>query len=154
MVGARGFEPPTSRSRTVRATRLRYAPNGPAHYTGIRGSRLPGVLSHELHELALPALPRARLAARALHDGEHLVLGAADGQHQAPALDELLHQRRPHRRPARGALDATEGRFVRPADRPVADTDPDVGHAQRLERGPRALGPAPQPVGRAHAARA
>src|SRR4051812_17005964 len=26
MVGARGFEPPTSRSRTVRATRLRYAP--------------------------------------------------------------------------------------------------------------------------------
>jgi hypothetical protein len=28
MVGARGFEPPTSRSRTVRATELRYAPNG------------------------------------------------------------------------------------------------------------------------------
>ncbi len=27
VVGARGFEPPTSRSRTVRATRLRYAPN-------------------------------------------------------------------------------------------------------------------------------
>src|SRR5688500_8047974 len=26
LVGARGFEPPTSRSRTVRATRLRYAP--------------------------------------------------------------------------------------------------------------------------------
>ena len=26
MVGARGFEPPTSRSRTVRATKLRYAP--------------------------------------------------------------------------------------------------------------------------------
>jgi hypothetical protein len=26
VVGARGFEPPTSRSRTVRATRLRYAP--------------------------------------------------------------------------------------------------------------------------------
>src|SRR5437762_8881449 len=118
MVGARGFEPPTSRSRTVRATRLRYAPNGPAHYTGIRGSRLPGVLSHELHELALPALPRARLAARALHDGEHLVLGAADGQDQAPALDELLHQRRRHRRPARGDQDAIEGRLVRPAERP------------------------------------
>src|SRR5438132_844065 len=94
MVGARGFEPPTSRSRTVRATRLRYAPNGPAHYTGIRGSRLPGVLSHELHEFALAALPRARLAARALHDGEYLVLGAADGQHQAPAVGELLHQPR------------------------------------------------------------
>ena len=26
MVGARGFEPPASRSRTVRATRLRHAP--------------------------------------------------------------------------------------------------------------------------------
>jgi hypothetical protein len=26
LVGARGFEPPTSRSRTVRATKLRYAP--------------------------------------------------------------------------------------------------------------------------------
>ncbi len=26
MVGARGFEPPTSASRTLRATRLRYAP--------------------------------------------------------------------------------------------------------------------------------
>ena len=26
LVGARGFEPPTSRSRTVRAAKLRYAP--------------------------------------------------------------------------------------------------------------------------------
>ena len=26
LVGARGFEPPTSRTRTVRATKLRYAP--------------------------------------------------------------------------------------------------------------------------------
>ncbi len=26
LVGARGFEPPTSASRTLRATRLRYAP--------------------------------------------------------------------------------------------------------------------------------
>src|SRR2546426_11047911 len=133
VVGARGFEPPTSRSRTVRATRLRYAPNGPAHYTGIRGSRLPGVLSHELHELALPALPRARLAARALHDGEHLVLGAADGQHQAPILGELLHQRRRHRGPARGDQDAIEGCLVPPAERPVADADPAVGYAERLE---------------------
>jgi hypothetical protein len=27
LVGARGFEPPTSRSRTVRSTRLSHAPN-------------------------------------------------------------------------------------------------------------------------------
>src|SRR5437667_1361565 len=33
LVGARGFEPPTSRSRTVRATRLRYAPTRPAYCT-------------------------------------------------------------------------------------------------------------------------
>ena len=29
MVGARGFEPPTLRSRTVRATKLRHAPSCP-----------------------------------------------------------------------------------------------------------------------------
>ena len=30
LVGARGFEPPTSSSRTTRATKLRYAPTDPA----------------------------------------------------------------------------------------------------------------------------
>src|SRR3989449_11668776 len=35
LVGARGFEPPTSRSRTVRATRLRYAPTRPDHCTQV-----------------------------------------------------------------------------------------------------------------------
>ena len=29
LVGARGFEPPTSSSRTTRATKLRYAPTDP-----------------------------------------------------------------------------------------------------------------------------
>ena len=33
MVGARGFEPPTLRSRTVRATKLRYAPI--AYFTAV-----------------------------------------------------------------------------------------------------------------------
>ena len=32
MVGASGFEPPTSRSRTVRSTKLSYAPTGAAAY--------------------------------------------------------------------------------------------------------------------------
>ena len=34
MVGARGFEPPTSSSRTTRATKLRYAPTDPAPREG------------------------------------------------------------------------------------------------------------------------
>src|SRR5256885_7513790 len=42
MVGARGFEPPTSRSRTVRATRLRYAPTRPAYCTAGPRTRGPG----------------------------------------------------------------------------------------------------------------
>src|SRR5512136_956544 len=34
-VGARGFEPPTPRSRTVCATRLRYAPDVPAEHLAL-----------------------------------------------------------------------------------------------------------------------
>src|SRR5687768_9114202 len=80
VVGARGFEPPTSRSRTVRATRLRYAPIRPAYCTYL-ASGVPGVLSHELHELALAACLRTDVTADTLHDREHLVVRAADGQH-------------------------------------------------------------------------
>ena len=36
MVGARGFEPPTSSSRTMRATKLRHAPTEGARMTGLR----------------------------------------------------------------------------------------------------------------------
>jgi hypothetical protein len=36
VVGARGFEPPTLRSRTVRATKLRYAPSKDANANAIR----------------------------------------------------------------------------------------------------------------------
>ena len=36
MVGARGFEPPTSSSRTMRATKLRHAPTEEARMTGLR----------------------------------------------------------------------------------------------------------------------
>src|SRR5437879_8229721 len=87
MVGARGFEPPTSRSRTVRATRLRYAPTRPAHCTG--SSNLPGVLSHQLHELALAAQARLHPAADLLHDGQRLVHAVADGHDPAAALAGL-----------------------------------------------------------------
>src|SRR2546422_365029 len=92
MVGARGFEPPTSRSRTVRATRLRYAPTRRAHCT--ESSDLPGVLSHELHELALAAEARLHFAADLLHHGQRLVHGVTDRHHHTPALEELRHE--PH----------------------------------------------------------
>src|SRR5437879_13306401 len=88
MVGARGFEPPTSRSRTVRATRLRYAPTRRAHCT--ESSGLPGVLSHELDELALAAEARLHCAADLLDDGQRLVHGVADRSDHAPALGPLL----------------------------------------------------------------
>src|SRR5664279_2095613 len=47
MVGARGFEPPTSSSRTMRATKLRHAPTegarstGPTEYTAGHATRRP-----------------------------------------------------------------------------------------------------------------
>src|SRR5262249_21673710 len=42
LVGARGFEPPTSRSRTVRSTKLSYAPTGEcAGHTADEGGRIP-----------------------------------------------------------------------------------------------------------------
>src|SRR5881628_2915828 len=93
MVGARGFEPPTSRSRTVRATRLRYAPNDRLIVHEPR-SRLPCVLSHELHEFALAVLTLADLAVDVVDHGQHLVVGAADGQHHAAPIRELLDERR------------------------------------------------------------
>jgi DNA invertase Pin-like site-specific DNA recombinase len=41
MVGARGFEPPTSSSRTMRATKLRHAPTEGAHWTGLSDDSAP-----------------------------------------------------------------------------------------------------------------
>src|SRR3989442_5908093 len=95
LVGARGFEPPTSRSRTVRATRLRYAPTRPAYCTQA-GSRLPRVLSDEFDELALAALARLHLPTDLLDQRQHLVHGVADRHHHSPALGELLEERRWH----------------------------------------------------------
>src|SRR5262245_34728478 len=119
MVGARGFEPPTSRSRTVRATRLRYAPTRPAHCTG--SSCLPGVLSHQLHELALAARARLHLAVNLLDDRQHLVDGVADRHDHATALAELLEERGRDRRPASRDQYPIERRLVRPAEGATAD---------------------------------
>lgn len=41
MVGARGFEPPTSRSRTERSTRLSHAPRVAFKCSELSGGRLP-----------------------------------------------------------------------------------------------------------------
>jgi hypothetical protein len=40
MVGASGFEPPTSRSRTVRSTKLSHAPTGLSYICGRNNQRL------------------------------------------------------------------------------------------------------------------
>src|SRR2546422_11693048 len=119
MVGARGFEPPTSRSRTVRATRLRYAPTRRAHCT--ESSGLPGVLSHELDELALAAEARLHCAADLLDDGQRLVHGVADRHDHAPALAELLEERRWHPPTAGRPQEHIERRRLRPAERSAAD---------------------------------
>src|SRR5688572_13945907 len=77
LVGARGFEPPTSRSRTVRATRLRYAPIRRGHCTA-GDSGLPCVLPHQPYELAVPVRPRPHLSAHVLDDRERLAFHVAD----------------------------------------------------------------------------
>src|SRR3982751_6177646 len=134
VVGARGFEPPTSRSRTVRATRLRYPPIRPAYFTYL-ASGVPGVLSHQLHELAVAGRLRANLGADALHDGEDLIFRAPDGQHHPPAVGQLRDQGRRDRRAAGRDENAVERRLVRPAEGAVAHADPDVVDAERLESG-------------------
>src|SRR5213593_4936029 len=90
VVGARGFEPPTSRSRTVRATRLRYAPHRPDHCTE---SRLPRILAHKRNEHAVAECARAHLAAHALHQREDLPFGVAERQHHSPTFGQLLEER-------------------------------------------------------------
>src|SRR5438445_12830445 len=71
LVGARGFEPPTSRSRTVRATRLRYAPTRPAYCTQA-GSRLPRVLSIEFAEDAIGTLTFLQCPTDVIYQDLHL----------------------------------------------------------------------------------
>src|SRR2546426_2286397 len=147
LVGARGFEPPTSRSRTVRATRLRYAPTRRAHCTG--SSRLPGVLSDQLHELALATRTRLHFTPDLLHDGQRLVLGVPDGHHHASTLRELLEERRGDRGAAGRDQYPIERRFVGPAERAAADPDPHVVVAETLEERTRPLGQARQSFDRA-----
>src|SRR5262245_192550 len=151
MVGARGFEPPTSRSRTVRATRLRYAPTRPAHCTG--SSCLPGVLSHQLHELALAARARFHLAVNLLDDGQYLIHGVADRHHHAAALGELLEERARDRWPAGRDQYPIERRLVGPAEGAAAHSHPDVVVAEPLEERAGALGQPRQTLDRADAPR-
>src|SRR2546426_5806035 len=138
LVGARGFEPPTSRSRTVRATRLRYAPTRPAYCTQA-GSRLPRVLSDEFDELALAALARLHLPTDLLDQRQHLVHGVADRHHHSPVLGELLEERRGHRAAAGGDQDPGGRRLLPPPQRPPAHPDPHLRVAELAEEGPGTL---------------
>src|SRR3989442_8353106 len=149
VVGARGFEPPTSRSRTVRATRLRYAPHRPDYCTE---SRLPRILAHQGDEHAVAECARAHLAADALHQRQDLPVGVADGQHHAPAIGELLEERWRDAAAAGRDEDAIERGLVRPAERAVADAHPHVHVAEPLEQRARARGQRRETLDRADAA--
>src|SRR4029453_2641559 len=86
MVGATGFEPATSCSRSRRATKLRYAPPTVSILEATCGrtsSILPSVLSHELDEHARGMLARAHPAIDLLDELEHLAGGVAHRHHHA-----------------------------------------------------------------------
>src|SRR4029453_11737144 len=105
-----------------------------------RSSSLPGVLADKLDEFALAAEPSLHLAADLLDHREGLIRNVPDRHHHAPALGELLEERRRHRRAARGDEDPVEGRLVGPAERTAAHAHPDIVVAELLEERPRALG--------------
>src|SRR5215470_16164385 len=110
MVGATGFEPATSCSRSRRATKLRYAPRDSISLARLAfrlpDSALPGVLPDELHEYAPGMLARAHLAVLLLHQLQHLSRRIAHRHHHAPAFGELIEQGRRNARSPRRHQDA------------------------------------------------
>src|SRR5262245_40562318 len=70
-----------------------------AHWTECR-SGLPGVLSDELHELAVTVIARAQLAADVVHHGEGLVGGVPDRDDDAAPCRQLVNERRRDAGPA------------------------------------------------------
>src|SRR6185295_8222398 len=117
MVGATGFEPATSCSRSRRATKLRYAPPTISILEpgcGRASSPLPSVLSHELDEHARGMLTGAHLAIDLLDELEHLAGGIPHRHHHAPSFEELVDEWRRHARPSRRHQNAVERSLVRP----------------------------------------
>src|SRR5207253_1429549 len=117
-----------------------------------RSSGLPGVLADKLDEFAVAAKLGLHLAADLLHHGQGLVRDVPDRDHHAPALAELLEERRGDRGPAGRDKDPIEGRLVGPAERAAADADPHVVVAELLEERSGALGQARQALDGADAA--
>src|SRR5438034_6589404 len=134
MVGATGFEPATSCSRSRRATKLRYAPSLATIL------RFPGVLPDQLHEDAARVLGDLRLPVDLVHDTQALRILWPHGHHEPTAFSQLLEERRWHRRPARRHEDAIEGSLVGPAHGAVRRTHPHIARPDRLESLARAGG--------------
>src|ERR1700730_8035341 len=93
MVGATGFEPATSCSRSRRATKLRYAPSL------MTILRFPGILPDQLHEDATGVLAHPRLAPDLVDDSQALGVLRPHRHHEPAAFGQLLQQRRRHRPP-------------------------------------------------------
>src|SRR6266508_3872797 len=140
MVGATGFEPATSCSRSRRATKLRYAPSLSAILL------FPRVLPDQLHEHAPGVLRHARLSADLLDDLQTLRGLGPDWHHHAPALGQLLEQWRRHGRPAGRHHDAVERRLVGPSEGTIGRPNPDIARAVRLERLPGTSGELRDPL--------
>ena len=136
MVGATGFEPATSCSRSRRATKLRYAPPTvsilepgcavPPHRSQ---AYFPTSLTNTHAECSLVRISPVDL----LDELEHLAGGVPHRHHHPPALGELLEERRRHARPSRRHQDALERRLVRPAQRAVRRPHPHVAIPQCLQ---------------------
>src|SRR5258705_524507 len=117
MVGATGFEPATSCSRSRRATKLRYAPS----LTTILP--FPGVLPDQLHEDAGRVFGDLRLPVDLVHDAESLRVLRTHGHHEPTAFPQLLNERRGHRPPPPRPPDGIERGPRRPAP-PARDRRP------------------------------
>ena len=81
LVGARGFEPPTSSSRTMRATKLRHAPT-------VSAAEGRGMIAHPPRPVARPPLAQAAVAYVPRSFGMRIFSVASAARIEAPAISQ------------------------------------------------------------------